>query len=136
MDLEVTDISGGADFQAVQDGLEAYNASVAPDATPTPLNVYVREHGTLLGGLCGQTFWDWLWVGQVWVEEARRSEGIGRSLMDAAEGEARRRGCNHVFLDTVSVQAPGFYEKLGYRVVGTLEEFPPGERKFFMTKDL
>ena len=65
---------------------------------------------------------------------ARRRRGA--PVMNAAESEARKRGCNHVYLDTVSVQAPAFYEKLGYRIVGTLEEFPPGERKFFMTKDL
>lgn len=135
--LEITAVGGGDDFDAVQKGLDDYNAATGPDATMVPLNVYTRDaDGSLAGGLCAQTFWDWLYVGQVWVREARRGEGIGRELMDAAEGEARRRGCNHVYLDTVSLQAPGFYEKLGYRVIGTLEDFPPGERKFFMTKDL
>ena len=136
MDLELSDVAGGEDFQAVQDGLDAFNAAAAPDPRSSALNVYAREDGALLGGLCGRTYWDWLWVGQVWVDESRRGQGVGRTLMDAAEEEARRRGCNHAFLDTVSLQAPGFYEKLGYRVIGTLEGFPPGERKFFMTKDL
>ncbi|MEM8882682.1 MAG: GNAT family N-acetyltransferase [Planctomycetota bacterium] len=136
MEIEVTREPGGAAFSAVQQGLDAFNASVAPDATATPLNVYLREDGALLGGLCAHTFWDWLSVGQVWVEESRRRQGVGRRLMAAAEAEAIERGCRHVYLDTVDVQAPGFYEKLGYRVVGTLEDFPPGGRKFFLTKDL
>ncbi len=136
MDLDITDVGGGDDFRAVQAGLDAFNASVGPDETMTPLNVYAREDGALVGGLCGQTFWDWLYVGQVWVEESRRREGVGRQLMEAAESEARVRGCNHVYLDTTSVQAPQFYERIGYRVIGTLEDFPPGERKLFMTKDL
>ena len=136
MDLEITDVGGGDDFKAVQDGLDAYNASVALDEPMTPLNVYARERGALVGGLCAQTFWDWLYVCQVWVHESRRGEGVGRRLMEAAETEARQRGCNHVYLDTISLQAPGFYEHLGYRIVGTLEDYPPGERKLFMRKDL
>ena len=136
MEIDVTREPGGADFDAVQNGLDEYNVKTGPDATTTPLNVYVREDGALLGGLCAMTFWDWLWIGQVWVVEERRRGGIGRALMEAAESEACARGCNHAYLDTVNLQAPGFYEKLGYRVVGTLDDFPPGGQKFFLTKEL
>ncbi len=136
MQLDLTDVDGGDDFDAVQNGLQAFNDAVASDPQVCPLNVYAREGDVLVGGLCGRTVWNWLFVGQVWVEEARRRSGIGRRLMDAAEAAAKGRGCNHAFLDTISLQAPGFYAKLGYRVIGTLEDFPPGERKFFMTKEL
>ena len=132
MDLELRNVSGDDDFAAVQRGLDEYNDSWR--ATPTPLNVYAKEDGTLLGGLCALTFWHWLYVCQVWVDAAQRGNGIGRRLMAAAE--ARRRGCAHVYLDTVSVQAPGFYDKLGYEVIGTLDDYPPGGQKFFMTKKL
>ena len=56
--------------------------------------------------------------------------------MDAAESAARERGCRIVLLDTFGVQAPGFYDKLGYRVVGTIDDFPPGHRRYFYVKDL
>ena len=51
--LEITDVNGGDDFDAVQQGLEAYNAATGPDATSTPLNIYAREDGELVGGLYG-----------------------------------------------------------------------------------
>ena len=49
MEIDVTREPGGADFDAVQNGLDEYNVKTGPDATTTPLNVYVREDGALLG---------------------------------------------------------------------------------------
>jgi hypothetical protein len=39
-------------------------------------------------------------------------------------------------LDTFSFQARGFYEKLGYCVFGTLDDYPPGHSRFYLTKRL
>jgi GNAT superfamily N-acetyltransferase len=44
-------------------------------------------------------------------------------LMEAAEAEARERGCEHVFLDTLSFQALGFHLKLGYTEFNRLSGF-------------
>jgi hypothetical protein len=52
------------------------------------------------------------------------------------EEEATRRGCKYAYLDTLSFQARGFYEKHGYTVFGELAHFPPGHRKYFLKKDL
>lgn len=41
--------------------------------------------------------------------------------MKRAELYAVERGCTNAFLDTFSFQARPFYEKLGYRVFGILE---------------
>ena len=54
--------------------------------------------------------------------------------MDAAEAVARERGCIGARLDTYSFQARGFYEKRGYRVVGTIEDCPPGHARHTMAK--
>jgi hypothetical protein len=43
-------------------------------------------------------------------------------------------GCTDAFLDTFSFQARGFYEKLGYRVFGGLDNHPAGHQHYFMTK--
>jgi hypothetical protein len=53
-----------------------------------------------------------------------------------AELYAVERGCTDAFLDTFGFQARPFYEKLGYRVFGTLENHPAGYRHYFMTKQL
>ena len=52
-----------------------------------------------------------------------------------AEGEARARGCTRAWVRTFRFQARGFYERLGYRVVGELVDYPPGEALYWMRKD-
>jgi hypothetical protein len=56
--------------------------------------------------------------------------------MKRAELYAVERGCTDAFLDTFSFQARPFYEKLGYHVFGTLENYPTGHQHYFMTKQL
>ena len=56
--------------------------------------------------------------------------------MEQAEREAIRRGCRTIWLDTFTFQARGFYERLGYSVFGTLEDYPPGHSRFFLKKSL
>jgi ribosomal protein S18 acetylase RimI-like enzyme len=51
-----------------------------------------------------------------------------------AEQEAKARGCRGVWLDTYSFQARGFYERLGYAVFGTLDDYPPGQSRIFLHK--
>ena len=66
----------------------------------------------------------------------RGGRGFGRELMKRAELYAVERGCTDAYLDTFSFQARPFYEKLGYRVFGTLENHPAGHQRYFMTKQL
>jgi GNAT superfamily N-acetyltransferase len=77
-----------------------------------------------------------LWIDLLFVPESMRGIGIGRKLMTLAEGEAVRRACRAAALDTFSFQARGFYERLGYSVFGTLDDCPPGHRRFYLTKRL
>jgi ribosomal protein S18 acetylase RimI-like enzyme len=56
--------------------------------------------------------------------------------MDSAERYAIERGYSNAYLSTHSFQARPMYEKLGYQVFGTLEEFPPGHSKYYMRKRL
>ena len=65
-----------------------------------------------------------------------RLGGWGGRVLAAAEGEARARGCRRARLYTYSFQAQGFYERHGYAVFGTLEDYPPGHRQVWMRKDL
>jgi ribosomal protein S18 acetylase RimI-like enzyme len=81
--------------------------------------------GRLVGGLYGETRWGWLKVSTLFVVADCRRSGVGRRMLLAAEAEARDRGCTGVRLDTFSFQAPGFYERLGYRRFGELPGYPP-----------
>lgn len=86
--------------------------------------------------MVAQIYWDWLYVDLMWMRAELRGQGYGHELLTRVEEEARRRGAKQAFLDTFSFQAPGFYEKHGYRVFGELADFPQGHRRFYMTKAL
>jgi predicted N-acetyltransferase YhbS len=90
--------------------------------------------GELVGGLVGLGFWNGLFIELLWVDEAARGQGIGTSLMRAAESEARKRGWEICFLSTWTFQAPGFYPRLGYQPFGELKGMPPGHSRTWFAK--
>jgi ribosomal protein S18 acetylase RimI-like enzyme len=73
---------------------------------------------------------------QFWVDESRRHRGLGTRLFEAAEQEARRRGCTQIVLMTFSFQAPAFYERHGFEVVATIDNHPRGHHNLLMRKRL
>ncbi|PLZ04647.1 GNAT family N-acetyltransferase, partial [Fischerella thermalis] len=85
----------------------------------------------IVGGLIGETYWQWLYVDVLWVHELFRGKGYGDILLATAEQEAVKRGCQYAYLDTFSFQAPEFYRKRGYVVFGELPNFPQGYSRFF-----
>ena len=135
--LEVHTEPAAADLRTVQDQLLAWNAQVYRPDDPHPLNVLVRgPGGQLLGGLTATTYWNACFVDILWLDFALRRRGIGSAVMAAAEVEAARRGCAFVHLDTLSFQARGFYEKLGYAVYGTLGGFAGDVNRYHLVKRL
>ena len=72
----------------------------------------------------------------VHLPENLRGNGLGSELTQKVEEETVRRGCIGALLETYSFQARGFYERLGYEVYGTVEDFPQRHRLFAMQKRL
>jgi GNAT superfamily N-acetyltransferase len=95
-----------------------------------------RSTKEIVGGLWGSTMFSHLHVDLLFVPEAMRGRGIGRQLLTEAEAEAVRRGCVGAWLDTYSFQARGFYERLGYSVFGSIDNYPPGHCRIFHKKVL
>jgi hypothetical protein len=60
----------------------------------------------------------------------------GTRLLQCAEDEAEHATCLGVYLDSFDFQAPRFYGKLGYRVFGVLDDYPPGSRQTYFAKRL
>jgi GNAT superfamily N-acetyltransferase len=124
-------------WEIIGRGLERYNRQKAGDETFQRICfALTNPDGTIVGGVLGEMYWDWLHVDLMWIEEEFRGAGFGHKLMLAIEMEAKKRGAKHIFLDTFSFQAPEFYEQHGYRVFGELPEFPAGYTRFFFTKDI
>ena len=123
--------------QVVVDHLDAYNIGVTGMAEYSSINLFLRDQGDeVLGGLLGGIWGGVLYVRILWVSQTLRGKGHGRRLLEAAELRAVERGCRHVFLDTFSFQAPGFYERQGYQIYARAEDWPAGHAHFFLRKDL
>jgi GNAT superfamily N-acetyltransferase len=88
----------------------------------------------ILGGLWARSFFDWTFVELLVVPETMRGQGLGTKLLAQAEAVAREHKCVGIYLDTFSFQARGFYEKHGYGLFGTLENYPDDEKRFFLSK--
>jgi GNAT superfamily N-acetyltransferase len=137
LSFAVTDQPSPDDVAFIEDELVAFNVAKARPYDRRPLHVFLRDaHGRTIGGVTGETNWSWLYVDCFWLPDDLRGEGWGARLLKAAEDEARKRGCRHVRLFSYNFQAPGFYEKLGYRIFGVLEDYPPGHAQVWLRKDL
>jgi GNAT superfamily N-acetyltransferase len=109
---------------------------VGPSAR-RPLAVVVRdEAGALVAGTSGYTAWGWLYVQWLWVAETRRGQGIAGRMLEAAEAEARARGCHGAYIDTFSPIALKTYQRHGYVAFGELRDFPVGRTRTFLQKRL
>ncbi|MBC7840683.1 MAG: GNAT family N-acetyltransferase [Gemmatimonadaceae bacterium] len=138
--MATIDVESPASASSIADvtaGLRSFNVRHMEPVDPAPFNVVLRDdNGTIVGGCLCETRWTWVFVDVLWVHEAHRGAGYGTALLAAAEDEARRRGCTKAHLDTISFQARPFYEKLGWRLFGTLEDYPPGHTRYYLRKDL
>lgn len=124
-------------WEAVGGGIQRFNSEQAGDDHGRRLCfVLYGPDQSVAGGVIGETYWNWLTISLMWIRDDLRGRGYGERLLLAAEQEARQRGATDAYLDTFSFQAPGFYEKQGYRVFGELADFPPGHRRYFFTKHL
>lgn len=136
-EIHVADEVRPEDRQAISAGLTEHALPVTGVPGFRPLSVMARDaRGALVGGVIGSVNWNWLHVGLVWVSASHRRTGLGRRLMAEIERAAVARGCTHAHLDTFSYQARPFYERLGYRLFGTLADYPDGHQRFFLEKDL
>jgi GNAT superfamily N-acetyltransferase len=118
-------------------GLKAFNRQHIEPGERTEFAITARApDNRLIGGLTGTTKYLWLYVEHLWIDEQHRRRGIGRRLLRAAEAHARDVGCRHAYVDTYDFQARPFYEHAGYKVFGEQDDYPPGHRRFFMSKRL
>jgi GNAT superfamily N-acetyltransferase len=126
-----------ADLDFLSKQLAAFNDADVGASGRQPVAVFVRdEHGEIVAGTSGYTAWGWLYVQWLWVDARCRGQQLANKMLDAAEAEARTRGCHHAFIDTFSPTARKVYERQGYVEFGTLPDFPVGRSRVFLQKQL
>ena len=125
------------EIKYIRESLNRFNTDIVGDDGHTQLNLTEYDgEGNIIGGILGGTYWGWMYIDILWIREDCRRNGIGSKLLTEAEKEAVKRGCHHVHVDTMSWQAPDFYKKHGYEVVGVLPDIPKGNQKYLLIKTL
>ena len=126
------------DIRSLDDSLYNYNVEQTGSDDGKWLSIFVRDDtGGIVAGLHGWTWCGACKVERLWVRQDLRRQGYGQRLLAAAEQEARARGCHQLLLDTFSFQAPLFYKKLGFEVIGVVEGFPrPPHSEYHLRKTL
>lgn len=136
-DVIIDDHPDATRVRVLEDGLYAYNVRQTGRDDGRWLGLFLRGvDGQIVAGLSGWTWAGWLKINTLWVREDLRRQRHGTDLLAAAEKEAAARGCTRATLDTFSFQAPGFYQKLGYRIVSVVENFPAGHKHYTLMKEL
>lgn len=79
-----------------------------------------------VGAISGMAYFGLLVIQLVSVEPAYRSRGAGTGLVQAALALGRARGCTRCVVETMTFQAPRFYERLGFSEVARVEGFQQG----------
>jgi GNAT superfamily N-acetyltransferase len=123
--------------QYLEDRIYEFNSAVTGIADGEWLSILVKdEDDRIVAGICGSTWGGCAEIRQLWVEESRRTQGLGSRLLGAAESEARRRGCWQMLLMTFSFQAPDFYLRHGFEVLAVVEDHPNGHTNMLLRKRL
>jgi GNAT superfamily N-acetyltransferase len=135
--ITVTDVIDAAVTDKIGGGLGHFNEAMSGINDRRPLAVVVNDPATgdVVGGALGRSSLGLLFLDLFFLPEALRGAGIGTEVLRAFETEGRRRGCVSAVLFTISFQAPGFYERNGWRRFGEIE-CGGGISRIFMTKTL
>ena len=98
---------------------------------------FLRDaEGNVVGGADGWTWGGTCKLQHLFVPANARGTGLGTRLMQAVEDEARARRCRHILLDTHSFQAPDFYRRLGFELIGKIDDYPSGHGLLTLIKRL
>lgn len=117
--------------------LVEYNAKHAPYGHYEEINLCMKdEQGEIIAGLNSSISWHWMDIDILWVNGDYQGQGFGKQLLAKAEQIARSKNCTFIKLNTFSFQAPEFYKKNGYEIIGIIEDAPKGSHFYYLKKDL
>ena len=127
--------TSGTEAQAyLRRQLQQYNAEYMDSWKDYSL--HMEENGEITAGIVAESVGDTLEVQFLFVSEAMRGQGLGAKLLAEAEARARSDGLKRVLLNTYSFQAPGFYEKAGYRRLFVIDPCFHTYSQHFFVKEL
>jgi ribosomal protein S18 acetylase RimI-like enzyme len=125
------------EIDAIEDRLYEHNSHATGRCDEQGLGFVIRdEAGQMIGVAAGYTWSGSSELKQMWVDKAYRGRGYARALLRAFVAEASSRGVRRIWVASYDFQAPGFYEKAGFRRIAEFEGWPEGHINVVLCKSL
>jgi ribosomal protein S18 acetylase RimI-like enzyme/8-oxo-dGTP pyrophosphatase MutT (NUDIX family) len=97
-------------------GNQAIESTGINGLSEDPISFEIFNGMEFVGAIVVQPFWEQLHIKYLFVEKNYRGQGIARQLMNHALEFGIKRGCHFAFVETMSFQAPEFYQKMGFAI--------------------
>jgi ribosomal protein S18 acetylase RimI-like enzyme len=136
----LSDSPTGEEASYIHDSLEEYNRAQTNGQYDEPgieIGLVLKSpEGTVVGGITASTVFRVMHLEALWVTKEHRTKGHGSRLVLQAERIGCEKGCIAAQTQSFSFQAPGFYEKIGYQVLGIYSGYPGGVTEYTLMKRL
>ena len=122
---------------AIEDRLYEHNSRATGHHDGQGLGFVIRdEAGQMIGVAAGYTWAGTCELKRMWVDEAYRGRGYARALLSAFVAEACARSVGRIWVSSYDFQAPGMYEKAGFKRMAEFEGWPEGHVNMVLCKTL
>lgn len=101
-----------------------------------PIAFVATEQGTLVGVVVIEVLWGALHIKHLYVEESHRAQRMGTRLMNVALVYGQQTQCPFAFVETMSFQALGFYQKMGFNLEFTRLGYKYDTSRHYLRKEL
>jgi len=126
-----------SEIDAIEDRIYDHNCRATGRDDAEGLGFVIHnEAGQMIGVAAGYTWSGASELKQMWIDEAYRGRGYARALLDAFIAEACSRGVRRIWVASYDFQAPGIYQKAGFRRVAEFEGWPEGHINVILCKSL
>ena len=136
MAFHVEDHPDPLDIEALETHIRREASAAMGLGNEVDLAIFVRDDGSVVGGISGWTWGDCCELQNLWVDPRLRGRGLATRLLAAAEAEAATRGCTQTVHFTYAFQARDFYERNGYELLARVKDFPTGTDVLWYRKRL
>lgn len=97
-------------------GSQAIESTGINGLSEEPISFELFDGAEFVGAIVVQPFWEQLHIKYLFVEKNHRGQGIARALMNHALEFGIKRRYHFAFVETMSFQAPEFYQKMGFAI--------------------
>lgn len=112
-------------------GLTEHAARMAP-LRFQQFGAFLADETRIVGGFVGNRYWNWFDLRYVWVATDWQGQGWDNRLMTTLIDHIKTTDDLGIITDSIHPEALPFYQRHGFRVIGTIDDRPPGQRSYLL----